>query len=118
MIARQRKTHKIIWLFLTLAMGVFLVYTLLNLDFSSPTKAVPKEAVMVVQKGNQVIVTINEPLKSASSVIYELTATGKTGSVLGQINGIGSYAFTVNGSTKGVIILDRIKNQELFKTTF
>lgn len=118
MIASQRKAHKVIWLLLTVSMVIFLILSIRELDFSTSTKTISKDAVVASLNGDKVMITINTPLKSASSVVYELTGNGETGRILGQINTVGTYTFKVAGGTKGIIIVDKIKDNQLFKTTF
>ena len=118
MIASQRKAHKIVWLLLTLFMVAFLFLTVPQLNFSTSEQDPSKETVLVTQRNNQVMVSVNKPLKSASSLIYELTEKGERGRYLGQIRGTGLYAYTIGSTAHGLIIIDRIKNEELFKTTF
>jgi len=118
MIASQRKAHKVIWIVLAISLVAFLFLSIGKLDLSAPSKTLPKQQVVATLKNNTVMITVREPLKSASSLVYELTVDGATGTVLGQINTIGSYTFKVPNGTKGIVIIDKIKNNQLFKTTF
>ena len=118
MIANQRKAHKFIWILLTIGIGTFLFISIGRIDFAQPSKTFPKEQVLATLKENRVTLSIQTPLKSASSLVYELLADGTPGMLLGEIGAEGSYSFKTSEKTKGIIIVDRIKNNHLFKTTF
>lgn len=118
MIASQRKAHKFIWILLTVGMVIFLLLSIGRLDFAKPSKTLAKEQILATLKENKVTISVKTPLKSASSLVYELLADGKPGLLLGEVGPVGSYSFQTTKNAKGIIIIDQIKNNQLFKTTF
>ncbi|MEX0314578.1 MAG: hypothetical protein AB3N18_10400 [Allomuricauda sp.] len=61
---------------------------------------------------------LKQPLKSASSVVYGLSGNEGENHAIGQIEGVGSYTFQLNGEIQGILIKDVIKNQEILKLEF
>ena len=118
MIARQRKAHKLIWMGLAIAIPILLFFASKNLDFSSVQNPSQEEQLVVKMVGDNVQIELNTPLASPSAVVYELTQDHKAGQVLGQLEGIGEYTFQASKTTKGVLVLDKIKNEELLKIEF
>ena len=61
----------------------------------------------------------NAPLKSSSSIIYELNENGEKGKLIGQLQNWEGKAFEgINRDLKGIIIFDEIKGVEITKLEF
>ena len=118
MISGQRKVHKFIWLVLAVVLPVLLFLAIRNLNFS-PTQIVSvEEQVIAKMIEGKVEIELNIPFESPSAVVYELTHEGKTGRVLGQLEGAGTYSFPASENSRGILVLDNIKNEELLKIEF
>lgn len=127
--ANLRKRHKYNWLLLAIIMPILLVLIIKDLDFDplenrdqETTSSASNDMVNIdlVQTANSYIVELNvkSPLKSAASIVYALDKKGAKGVKLGQINGVGSYAFPSEKEINGIVIQDVIKNQEILKLEF
>ena len=119
MIASQRKAHKFIWLGLTGLISILLVIVISGLKFSSTsgeTPQIPLETELT--KDNTVLIRLNEPLKTPSALVYEIDAKEELGAVLGELSEKGAYKFTLSKDAAGITIVDNIKNQKIYTTTF
>ena len=118
MILSQRKSHKYIWLVITIAMPILLFFAIKDLDFSSKSNTLQPKQVTAYVEGNTLQIQLNEPFKSSSLLIYEIDANGKAGKIIGQLAGVGNYKFMLSSKVKGLVIVDGIKKDELFKIEF
>ncbi len=118
MIASQRKAHRVIWLILVIVIPVLLFFAVKNLDFSSAQNNSQKEQISAQMKEGKVQIELHTSFASPSAVVYELTHEGKAGKVLGQLAGIGEYTFQASDNIMGILVLDKIKNEELLKIEF
>jgi len=118
MILNQRKSHKYIWLVITIAMPFFLFFAIKDLDFSSKSSTLQPKQVTANIEGNILQIQLNEPFKSPSPLVYEIDANGKAGKIIGQLAGVGNYKFMVTSKVKGIVVMDGIKKDELFKIEF
>ena len=117
MIAKQRKTHLYVWLGIAVLLPVLMILAIKDLDFTttSAANAVQESPVTIELMGQSLKLQLTTPLKSSSSVVYEMRADGSRGMVLGQLEGKGNYEFQVTQGTKGIYVMDMIKNVELLK---
>lgn len=130
---KQRKVHKYIWLILALGLPFLLFFSVKNLDFSSTTKKEKTEdlinssPLLKTAENEWVKASINseglemllkKPIKSASSIVYELTEKGKKGKTLGQVSTAGIYSFQCRNSILGIVIFDKLKESEITKLKF
>lgn len=118
MTADQRKAHKYIWLAIALLIPVILFFTVSGLTFPTTQNHVHLEQVILEKEGNEIRLLLNEPFRSSSAVVYGLTAEGKRGESLGQLNGAGNYTFKTIQSVKGILVMDEIKGLEIYKSEF
>ena len=120
MIARQRRAHKYIWIGIAVVLPILMILAVKNLDFAAARKsgASGERPVSISFTGQSVTIQLNTPLKSTSSLVYEMQADGSRGKVLGQLEGRGAYDFVVSQGTKGIYVVDPIKNVELLKMEF
>lgn len=120
MIASQRKAHKVIWLGLSLLISVLLVLVIKDLEFSSNSietqKGLPFETKL--SENGVVLISLNAPLKTPSALVYEINANKELGAVLGELSGKGEYKFTLSKNAVGITVIDEIKNQKIYTTTF
>lgn len=61
---------------------------------------------------------VKTPLKSTSSVVYEINSKGEKMMVLGQLQGEGGYVFSSKSFIRGFVVMDEIKNQQTLKLEF
>ncbi|NQZ43967.1 MAG: hypothetical protein HRT65_06620 [Flavobacteriaceae bacterium] len=118
MIATQRRAHRWIWVGLSLVIMLLLVQIIPRLDYAR-TDAVhtdKTENIQFFRGEGHIELQLNTPLKGASAVVYGLSPKGK--SVLGQLQGAKSYRFKIDDSVTGILIVDELRNNELFKTEF
>ena len=117
MIAEQRRTHKFVWLGLAVLLPVLMLLAAKDLDFTSQVKSNALEVppVSIMRSGQSLKLQLNTSLKSSSSVVYEMRSDGSRGKVIGQLEGKGNYEFLVSEGTKGIYVMDIIKNVELLK---
>ncbi|WP_350290551.1 hypothetical protein [uncultured Croceitalea sp.] len=120
MIASQRKAHKFIWLGLSILIAALLVLVIKDLDFSFSTLETPNGLPFEAMRSENsiVLVKLNEPLKTPSALVYEINANKELGAVLGELNGKGEYKFTLSKNAVGITVIDKIKNQKIYTTTF
>ncbi len=118
MISSQRKSHKYIWLVITIVMPILLVMALNDLSFSSESNSVKMEKLTVSLKDSIVQIELTQPFQSPSPVVYELDDKGRSGKILGQLKGIGKYKFSASKAVNGIVVMDAIKKEELFKIEF
>lgn len=118
MILKQRRLHKFIWLFLTIAIPIVLFFAIKDLDFFSKSNTVKSEQLIAYKQGTTLQIQLNNPLKSSSSLVYEMDAKGEVGKVIGQLTRVGNYKFMVSSKLKGLVVIDQIKKEELFKIKF
>lgn len=105
---KQRKTHKFIWLILALGLPFFLFFSVKSLDFSTTEKkektgafsnssttlkTTENEWVKASENSGGLEMLLKKPIKSASSIVYELTEDGEKGKTLGQVSTPGIYSF-------------------------
>ncbi|WP_435624885.1 hypothetical protein [Flagellimonas sp.] len=132
---RLRKRHKWIWMVLTPVLAILLFLSARNLDFFPASETIPigkAEGNIVKETENDEIkailsntsrqyllnIWVKTPLKSTSSVVYEINVNGEKGRVLGQLEGEGSYVFPSRSMIKGFVVMDEIKNQQILKLEF
>ncbi len=120
MIAKQRKAHKLVWLLMAVVAPILLFFAIKDLDFAANIKATETTEQFKVDlaKDRTVLITLSKPLPSSSSVLYEIDAAGKLGKVMGQLQGKGTYKFQVSEAASGIAIVDKIKNENIYTTTF
>ncbi|TAI46850.1 hypothetical protein [Flagellimonas allohymeniacidonis] len=133
--AKLRKRHKIIWIVLAPVLMVLLIWVAKDLGFSQNSEIVKlettsstamakaeNEKVSAVLLNNQersiLEIVVKSPLRSTSSVVFALTGTQERETLLGQLEGVGSYSFQVEEGVKGIIIKDPIKKQSILKLEF
>ena len=115
MILSQRKAHKYIWLVITIAIPILLFFAIKDLDFSSKPGTLKSKQLTAYIEENTLQIQLNEPFKSPSPLVYEMDTNGKVGKLIGQLRGVGNYKFMVSSKVKGLVVLDGIKKEELFK---
>ncbi len=119
MIASQRKTHKFIWLGMALAIPVLLFFSVRNLTFTGAIgDASPSEILNAQWGGDTITITLNTSFKNASAVVYGLNKEGKLSRPLGQLLGTGTYTFEASDDIVGIVVIDKIKEKELYKIEF
>lgn len=132
MIASQRKAHKLIWLAMVLAIPVLLFLSLGDVNFfKSQTGRRPlniqnglsevsttNNYLSVKHSGSRLHIVVKKPIRSTSTLLYELNAKGERGMEIGQLQGVGNYAFSISPNAKGLLVVDSIKSEELFKLEF
>lgn len=133
--ARLRKRHKFIWIFLAPIITVLAVLASKDLSFSSEetmliskneTGKVLKQMeneeirmILIENLGKNLLqVQIKSPMKATSSILFGLTENSEKESVLGQLEGVGTYSFQVKEIIEGILIKDAIKNQQILKLEF
>ncbi|MFD2587643.1 hypothetical protein ACFSQJ_11920 [Croceitalea marina] len=89
-----------------------------DLNFPSTSGSVNTEQLTAALKSNVVQIELKQPFQSPSPLVYELDAQGYSGRLLGQLRGTGKYEFSISESTKGVVVIDGIRKEELFKIVF
>ena len=133
MTSGQRKAHKIIWLTLGIAVPIFMVFTIKDLDFeniktndtsiteessSKPAKTAENELLKAdVHKGH-IDIVLKSPLKTPSALLYELNKEGSKGRLLGQLKAVGIYKFNIADIPNGLLVYDPLKELEITKITF
>ncbi len=120
MIAKQRRAHRYIWIGIAVVLPIAMILAVKDLDFSTTDspKASGGLPVSISLTGQSVHIQVHTPLKSTFSLVYEMQADGSRGKVLGQLEGRGAYDFLVSRGTKGIYVVDPIKNVELLKMEF
>ncbi|MEM1337326.1 MAG: hypothetical protein AAF634_07425 [Bacteroidota bacterium] len=120
MIATQRRMHLVIWILIAVVLPVVMLLAVKDLHVLDTAGNTVAEIapLSVSRRGRSVTVQVDTPLKSAASIVYEMDADGNKGSVLGQLKGRGNYTFLISPKTKGIYIIDAIKNVELLKIEF
>ncbi len=120
MIAGQRRAHKYIWIGILVLLPMLMILAVKDLDFSAADASGTSTdlPVSVSLNGQSVSIQVNTPFKSTSSLVYEMLADGSKGAVLGQLEGRGTYDFPVSEATKGIYVVDPIKDVELLKMEF
>ena len=130
-----RKRHKWMWMVIAPILLVFLFLVASTLDFSNRVNQVVMEKVegnaikeaentevkvILTNASEQLLLNIwvKTPLKSTSSVVYEINGKGEKGQLLGQLHGTGTYAFPLKANIAGFIVVDEIKNQQILKLEF
>ena len=132
---RLRKRHKWMWMIISPVLAILLFLSAKNLDFFPASETFPMgkvEGNLVNETENDEIkailsntseqyllnIWVKTPLKSTSSVVYEINSKGEKGAVLGQLEGEGSYVFPSKSMIKGFVVIDEIKNQQILKLEF
>jgi len=133
--ASLRKRHKYIWRSLAVMLPILLITIIKDLDFN-PIKgsghapgAILKpikwekhdlvDAAITEKAGARVLeLKVKQPIKSASSIVFVWSKNGGRNQEIGQIGGVGTYAFPLESEIGGIIIKDIIKNQEILKVSF
>lgn len=118
MIAGQRSAHKVIWLLLIITIPVLLFFAINELKFNTIEVTTESQVLEVELVDKKLNLTLNTPFKSASTVVYELNKTGKSGVPIGQLQGVGNYSFHVSNDITGIVVVDVIKERELYKIKF
>ena len=119
MMASQRKAHRFIWLGMALVIPVLLYFAVRNLTFIHPTADAPPSEILNAKLGaGEITITLNRSFKSASAVVYGFNKEGRLGSPLGQLLEAGTYSFKTSDGMIGFVVVDMIKEQELYKVKF
>ncbi|MEO0572062.1 MAG: hypothetical protein AAF039_10195 [Bacteroidota bacterium] len=119
MIAGQRKAHKLIWLGMALAIPIVLFFAVRNLTFTEAISGTsPSGQLKARFDTDRITITLNTSFKSPSAVVYALDKEGKIGRPLGQLSAPGTYSFRTSDKVIGVVVVDKIKEQELYKIKF
>lgn len=119
MIASQRRLHKFVWMGLAIVVPFLMFFAIKNLSFKTHKEIqLNNERLITTFNGETVKIELIEPLKTPSAVIYQLDTSGRKDKVLGQIESLGTYEYPVSGPTMGIVIVDEIKNEEIFKIRF
>ncbi len=130
-----RKRHKFIWIVLTPLLLVLLIWATKDLNFSQSHKTVnldstPSSVVAKAEneeiraillknsEGNLLEIEVKSPLPATSSVVFALKGTSERESLLGQLEGVGTYRFQVEGDVRGILVQDVIKKQSVLKLEF
>ena len=130
-----RKRHKWMWMIISPVLAILLFLSAKNLDFFPASETFPMEKVegnVVKETENGEVkailsntsqqyllnIWVKTPLKSTSSVVYEINSKGEKGAVLGQLEGEGGYVFSSKSMIKGFVVIDEIKNQQILKFEF
>ena len=131
----QRRIHKYIWLIMALILPVLVFMSVRHLNLESRTaqqssdaELTPnaliveqdwiKTAIVDTEDGNTLHLRLKKPLKHPSALVYTLNDNGQKGELLGQLQGIGDYEFTMKSSFEGILIYDAIKGVEIEKLEF
>ncbi|SHG85829.1 hypothetical protein [Flagellimonas flava] len=120
MIAGQRKAHRQIWLAIGLALPILLFFATRDLDFSGETEDVghPDQFVSKMLQNRTLHLKLNAPLKNPSAVVYAIDSKGNPGKILGQLYGEGEYQFILPVDASGISVVDELKNEKIYTTTF
>ncbi|SHJ37330.1 hypothetical protein [Aquimarina spongiae] len=128
MTSGQRKAHKLIWMFLVIAIPVFVIFALKSIkepfitdsDLSSREEITGKLIlddaqfqIQLLDKSNIQII-LKRPLKSASSSVYGISSNNESEIFLGVLDKKGIYQFQINPNCKSIKIQDDIKHINLF----
>ncbi|WP_298309786.1 hypothetical protein [uncultured Aquimarina sp.] len=125
-----RKTHKMIWLLLIIAIPILLVLSvnsikeplLTDSDISTSETTgqhtvLENENFLISIKeqatSNALQIILKKPLKSASSIVYGVTQNNEDGAYLGVLDKKGIYTFDVDKSTKSIRVYDEIKKNNI-----
>ncbi|MEM9361040.1 MAG: hypothetical protein AAGA43_00320 [Bacteroidota bacterium] len=132
---RLRKRHKRMWVVLISVLAILLFLSAKNLNFFPSTEMLQVDkiegnVVKEIENAEMKVVLSNTsqqyllniwvktPLKSTSSVVYEINGKGKKGAVLGQLTGKESYVFPSRAIINGFMVVDEIKNQQILRLEF
>lgn len=130
---KQRNAHKYIWLSLALGLPFLIFFSIENLDFSADferdkleanaesstvRKSAENEWIQASLNSEGLELLLKKPIKSASSLVYELTEKGEKGNRLGQVSTAGVYSFPCSNSILGIVIFDKLKDTEISKLKF
>jgi len=137
MTSGQRKTHKYIWLTLTICIPICIYLSVKNLSFSSKNtlelkseitakkilKTKQNEIVKVTtfknSHSNSIEIILKTPIKNATAVAYLLNKNFTKGELIGQITTVGIYNFNIENEIEfGVVIYDALKETLITKLTF
>jgi hypothetical protein len=121
MIAKQRKAHRYIWLLLSITIPFLLFFAVKNLQFPSNTTLINQEGMVfetTLMENRIVHIQLNKPIPNSSSVVYEIDSNGELGRVLGQIKSKAEYRFQLSKNAYGISVVDKIKNENIYTTTF
>ncbi|WP_299443666.1 hypothetical protein [uncultured Aquimarina sp.] len=126
-----RKTHKIIWILLLIAVPVLLMFSihsikeplltdsdvLISEKVSGQRTVLENDTFYISIKeqnsSNALQVILKKPLKTASSILYGITPSNGDGNYLGTLSKKGIYQFEVDKSTKSIRIYDDIKKNNI-----
>jgi len=125
-----RKTHKIIWLLLIIAIPILLILSvnsikepLLTDSDISTSETIGQRTVLENENflisikeqetSNALQIILKKPLKSASSIVYGVTPNNEDGAYLGILDKKGIYTFDVDKSTKSIRVYDEIKKNNI-----
>ena len=132
-----RKNHLLLWVMIAIILPLLTSIAILNIpkypkqeriekqiDVSNgqAIKTVREEQVTLILRetspGYLLELSINNPLKAASALVYKMDKNGGKGALIGQVSEKGAYNFKLQEPIEGILILDKIKNTELMKIQF
>ncbi len=128
-----RRAHKYIWLLLIIIVPVIMFFSIKDLDiFSSENnnasqfkgskkvslKSFENDIIKIAVFENHLEIILKTPLKSSSSIVYEMDKKGNKSNIIGQLATVGIYNFDINNLPKGIIIYDDLKDVEITKFSF
>ena len=118
MIGSQRKVHRLIWLVMAVILPVLLFFATKDLEFGSKPYQDQEQLEVKLTKNKTVLIELKKPFPNASSVIYEVDSNGNLGKLLGQFQGMGTYEFELSDTASGIAVVDKLKNTNIYTTTF
>ena len=131
----QQRAHKIIWIVMVIILPLLIFIVIRDINFDVQSSDISGESelrnnALVVEQDwiRTVLVDINEktllqirlkkPLKNPSALVYTLNKRGQKDRLLGQLQGMGDYEFSLDTPFEGIILYDAIKEEEIEKLEF
>lgn len=131
----QRRAHKYFWISIVIVLPLLIFSAVRHLSFGPQSPYLTTESELgnnalvveqdwirtaVVEKKDSYAlhIRLKKPLKHPSALVYTLDQMGQRDQLLGQLQGIGDYEFTLDTSFEGILLYDAIKEENIEKLEF